>query len=78
MKNFKLKPCPFCGGEASVWSIGGSEFYCIECDNEECGCVYGENMQLSFEEVIEEWNKRAESGVGVTYGIRRSNHQTIV
>ena len=61
MNNIKLKPCPFCGSTAKVWAKWRCEFYCIECDNEECGCVYGDNMQLSFEEVIEEWNKRAES-----------------
>ena len=61
MKNIELKHCPFCGSTARVWGLGGSEFYCIECDNEECGCVYGDNMELSFEEVIEMWNKRAES-----------------
>ena len=57
----KLKSCPFCGSTARVWGIGGYDFYVIECDNEECGCTYGDNMQLSFEEVIEMWNKRAES-----------------
>lgn len=60
MENIKLKPCPFCGSTASIWGIGGFVFYGVECDNEECGCTYGNNMQLSYEEAIEMWNKRVE------------------
>lgn len=65
MNYIKLKPCPFCGSTARVWGtvdrvfgINRREYYTIECDNEECGCVYGDNLQLSYEEVIEAWNKR--------------------
>ena len=54
----ELKPCPFCGSTATVWGINGYEFCSVECDNEECGCVYGDNLQLSYEEVVEAWNKR--------------------
>lgn len=61
-EEFIIKPCPFCGSTASVWGLGGHEFYCVECDNAECGCVYGDNMQLGFEEVIEAWNKRTIKG----------------
>lgn len=54
----KLKKCPFCNNEASIWSrLGG---YIIECDNENCGCSYGNSMSLDFDEVIKMWNMRGE------------------
>ena len=56
-----LKPCPFCGSTATVWGLGGYKFFVIECDNEQCGCSYGDNMQLSLKEVIKMWNKRTKS-----------------
>ena len=60
-----LKPCPFCGSSATVYTQQHSNFciqesYIIECDNDECGCTYGENMLLSLQEVIMLWNKRSD------------------
>ena len=52
----KLKKCPFCNSEASVWAM--VEGYVVECNNENCGCTYGNTMLLDFEEVIEKWNER--------------------
>lgn len=71
MSDIELKPCPFCGSTARVWGaierkvfgINRPTFYTVECDNEECGCVYGDNLQLDLEEVVEAWNKRAGSEV---------------
>lgn len=62
MNDVELKPCPFCGSTARIWGAVERRvptFYTVECNNEECGCVYGDNLQLDLEEVVEAWNKRA-------------------
>ena len=59
----KLKPCPFCGGEAKVkaYSNGYNIWYrvrCVDCGVEQDGIrngYYGE------EEAIEAWNRRTET-----------------
>jgi len=52
-----LKRCPFCNHKARLWyAVDGG--YLIECDNDKCGCVYGNNMGLTSDEVIKLWNKR--------------------
>ena len=50
----ELKPCPFCGGEATI--RGGRKCYWVRCTN--CGCET--TVRDSQEEVIEIWNRRAE------------------
>lgn len=55
--NNELKPCPFCGEEATVWLCG--EGYLVECNNEICGCVYGSNITLTRDQAVKLWNKRA-------------------
>lgn len=49
----KLKPCPFCGGEASTYVAYDDNYY-VCCD--ECGC--GLPVYNTEEEAIEAWNKR--------------------
>ena len=58
--NNKLKPCPFCGGEAkyiTYYPFDGyqreSPTYIIKC--EECGAEVNDNKK---ESVIELWNRR--------------------
>jgi Lar family restriction alleviation protein len=54
-KNYKLKPCPFCGGEAKMWQ----DMYLTALKKVECsGCgartfweVFNENL------LAENWNK---------------------
>ena len=60
MDDVELKPCPFCGSTVHVWELVGHDEhgYGVECDNDECGCTYGENMELTFEEVVKMWNRR--------------------
>lgn len=61
----KLKPCPFCGGEAFVHMLGNeiAKGYYIACD--ECGA---KTIVFGYEaEAIEEWNRRAERTVKVIH-----------
>ena len=55
MNEPKLKPCPFCGGEAIVNLLLGK--YCITCT----GCMGGifPASWQTREEAIEAWNRRA-------------------
>ena len=57
----KLKPCPFCGGEARIIEhefTGANNTYGIKC---ECG-TQGFQFWESIDEAIEAWNRRAEDG----------------
>ena len=54
-----LKPCPFCGGTASMIEIedperAGEMLYTVWC--EECGC--GTAPANTPDEVVERWNMR--------------------
>ena len=54
----KLKPCPFCGGEATKMtsSDGFTSIGCLECNP-----VFGVMVQATTEaEAIKAWNTRAE------------------
>ena len=53
MTEQKLKPCPFCGGEAEVWVSNITErevIYCEVCD--------ARIMKPNEQEAIASWNKR--------------------
>jgi len=53
----KLKPCPFCGSEASHWPYGGdyhNEY--INCSK--CDAQIGEPVSWPAKEVIKQWNTR--------------------
>jgi hypothetical protein len=52
--NMKLKPCPFCGGEAGL-VIAMGEYWCI-CER----CCAGSKMAVSKKEAARLWNKRYE------------------
>lgn len=60
----KLKPCPFCGGEAKAYHEGygfcGKGF--VECS---CGaqmvCQY-DGDSIPIEKAVENWNRRADNG----------------
>lgn len=65
----ELKPCPFCGGKAKLFSakanVGGSRFvYWVECNLEgvitRCACIPKTWKCDTAEEAIEIWNRRAE------------------
>ena len=59
----ELRPCPFCGGEASVacGSIMGPARW-VEC--EDCGAEG--STQFSNESAAEAWNRRAERWIPVS------------
>ena len=54
-EELKLKPCPFCGGEAHLqnWS-DGAYVWC------ECGVKTETYLHSGTEKAIEAWNRRAE------------------
>lgn len=47
-----LKPCPHCGGEASIDFDEYSEEYVVHCSNPKC------SWQKTKEEAIKAWNTR--------------------
>ena len=50
----KLKPCPFCGGEAVIRLILGREaVVCKDCNAEMC------SDYTPFDVLVDMWNRRA-------------------
>ena len=56
----ELKPCPFCGGEATLTKEQGRFF--VSCENDDCGVVVETRLWVSrtMEGAIEAWNRRAD------------------
>lgn len=55
MDEIKLKPCPFCGGEAEINMLFG--LYFVGCTICHAGIIpHYEKMTLDKE--VEEWNRR--------------------
>ena len=52
-----LKPCPFCGGDASFVACGEGEAY-VKCT--ECGVET--KVKPSYLNAVEAWNRRASDG----------------
>lgn len=52
----ELKPCPFCGGEASVLELNGFSMsrYFVSCDT----CSASGDHRETEEAAIEAWNRR--------------------
>lgn len=63
----KLKPCPFCGGEASCDSLGEyhddeqneREDFCVACKS--CNAVFPPTSSRS--ESVDKWNNRASDSI---------------
>lgn len=85
MNEIELRPCPFCGGKATIQFSGRSFvytgkngeagdiglFYTVECNNKFCGCQIGvyEDPMMA----VEAWNARkGESNGAVSCRLR--NH----
>ena len=58
----KLKPCPFCGGEAKLRNEGCCIF--VKCKNcgAEAGLVHISAEYCANEKAAEAWNRRADNG----------------
>lgn len=55
----KLKPCPFCGGEAILRMQNADyipDMYAVECHS----CKYITDFYTNSGKAIEAWNRRAE------------------
>ena len=68
VETIELKPCPFCGGKAGIYSIAKyeKEAYC-----ENCGAV--SNICMTEEEAVEAWNRRDERTCGEWRGDSRQD-----
>jgi Lar family restriction alleviation protein len=53
----ELKPCPFCGSEASLFS--GTEDHYVLCRNTDCAAALVARSFSSEGEAISAWNRRA-------------------
>lgn len=57
----KLKPCPFCGGEAKVrGNMLVVSSYSVVCLNEKCGAhIFFYGAERNKETNVRRWNRRA-------------------
>ena len=56
-----LKPCPFCGGEASIVGKRYEAKFCVGCDDDSCLGFSGLGwLYDSKQEAAEAWNRRSE------------------
>lgn len=60
MLEIKLKPCPFCGGEASfeVYEDLYKDTYKVKCLH----CFAETNYEDTIEEAAKKWNRRINNG----------------
>lgn len=57
----KLKPCPFCGGKATIGKIEYNATYYVRCSNTKICFVNSYTRAFDeIEDAINAWNKRAE------------------
>ena len=54
----ELKPCPFCGGKATLWQDMGAD----RPFNILCGCGGRVGWFETEKETIDAWNRRADNG----------------
>lgn len=55
-KRKKLKPCPFCGGEAAETESLTGGLYFVVCSDNDCAAIGA--YRYSEEEAIKAWNRR--------------------
>lgn len=54
-----LKPCPFCGGEATVSQDVNYDWWYVECSNDNCAVDVATKICETKDEAISIWNRRA-------------------
>lgn len=52
----KLKPCPFCGGEADLYFLSYDRRYFVICEK----CDFKTAEFWTEKEAVDAWNKRAD------------------
>ena len=55
----ELKPCPFCGGEPSIYKENGEVF--IACTKCQCGTAYlngASPIEEKIKVAVQDWNRR--------------------
>lgn len=59
----ELKPCPFCGGKATLHEIADGQFY-IDCAMQLgfCSVMPSTWTYNTEEEAVEAWNRRVDNG----------------
>lgn len=57
----KLKPCPFCGGEARLYNDGNHGFFHMCMIDGDAMVKIESRLFGSDEEAIKVWNRRAEN-----------------
>lgn len=63
----ELKPCPFCGGEATVTDgedCDGVQVFFVGCRTKTCICDAWDSARYFYSEAeaIKMWNRRADDG----------------
>ena len=58
----ELKPCPFCGGKATIEFGNGINKYWICCNNEKCRIQPLTDAHINKGVVVREWNRRVDNG----------------
>lgn len=63
MAEIKLKPCPFCGGEAKIIGerVNNKELYLVKCRDNDCDVQPFTDSFRSMDRAIKAWNTRAEN-----------------
>ena len=50
----ELKPCPFCGSEATIWLSPDRRTLFVQCDE----CLTKSDLFRSIDEAVQAWNRR--------------------
>lgn len=62
MPDYKLRECPFCGGEATLRSVASMQHeicYVVKCDDLNCIMCAGGTLRNTRSQAIEAWNRRS-------------------
>ena len=67
----KLKPCPICGGAATLKRIPYGDFFWVTCNNENCYAEVSTRIMVTEKEAIEIWNNRPGEEDAYRRGVQR-------